>query len=271
MAHRQGRAAAGVAVRLGEDDAGERQRFVERLGGIGSILTCHGIHHEQGLDRLDGGVEILDLRHHLGVHVQTTGGIDDHHVIEFLARLIDGGGGDRHWFLGHIAREEIDRDVIGQGLELLDRRRAVDVGTDHQHLLLVALLEQFGELAHSRGLTGTLQARHQDDGRRLCGQIELLVRLSHNRDQLAMDYLDEGLARAQGLGHFLADGTLFHAGNEVTHHRQGHVSLEQRHAHFTQGILDVLFGQPATATDIAQGARESFSQILKHDAFRFLA
>jgi len=86
-----------------------------------------------------------------------------------------------------------------------------------------------------------------------------------------MDDLDEGLARAQGFGHFLAHGSFLDARHEIAHHRQGDVRLEQRHADFAQGILDILFGQTAAAADVAQGARESFSQILKHDAFRFLA
>jgi len=203
--------------------------------------------------------------------VQTAGGIHDHNVIELLARLIDGRGGDIDRFLAGITREEVDANIACQGFQLLDRRRAIDVGTDDQHLLLASLFEQLGQFTNRSGLTGTLQTRHQYDGRRLGSQVELFIGLPHHRDQLAVHYLDEGLARAQGLGHFLAHGTFFHAGNEVTHYRQGDVRLEQRHAHFAQGILDVLFGQPATATDIAQGARESFSQILKHDAFRFLA
>ncbi len=86
-----------------------------------------------------------------------------------------------------------------------------------------------------------------------------------------MHNLDECLARAQGFGHFLPDCALFDARHEITHYRQGDIRLEQRHADFAQGFLDVLFGQATTATDIAQGARESFSQILKHDGFRFLA
>ena len=42
VADRQRRAAAGVAVGLGEDDAGQRQGVVERLGGVGGVLAGHG-------------------------------------------------------------------------------------------------------------------------------------------------------------------------------------------------------------------------------------
>ena len=83
VAHRQCGTTAGINPPC-KDHTGERQRLAEGLGGIGSILACHGIHHEQGFDRLDGGAD-PDLRHHFAIDVQTTGSIDDHHVIELCA------------------------------------------------------------------------------------------------------------------------------------------------------------------------------------------
>src|SRR5580692_7013683 len=43
------RAAAGVAIHLGEDDAGERKLFVELIGGAHGVLPGHGIGNEQNL------------------------------------------------------------------------------------------------------------------------------------------------------------------------------------------------------------------------------
>ena len=52
LPHRQRRAAARVAVELGQDDAGQRQRLLERLGGVDRVLALHRVDHEQRLDRL---------------------------------------------------------------------------------------------------------------------------------------------------------------------------------------------------------------------------
>ena len=40
----EARAAAGVAVELGEDDARDAHAFVERLSDVDGVLTRHGVH-----------------------------------------------------------------------------------------------------------------------------------------------------------------------------------------------------------------------------------
>ena len=42
----QGRAAPGVAVQLGEDDAVDAQGLVEGRGGVYRVLARHGVHHQ---------------------------------------------------------------------------------------------------------------------------------------------------------------------------------------------------------------------------------
>ena len=54
---REGRAAAGVAVDLGQDQAGHRDRGDERLGDRDGLLAGHRVDDEQRLDRLDRGVD----------------------------------------------------------------------------------------------------------------------------------------------------------------------------------------------------------------------
>ena len=56
-----------IAVHLGEHHARQRQRVVERLGGVGGVLAGHGVHHEQRLDGVQGVVKSGDLGHHLFV------------------------------------------------------------------------------------------------------------------------------------------------------------------------------------------------------------
>ena len=46
---REGGAAAGVAVELGQDDAVEFQRFVERLGAVDRVLAGHAVDDQQHL------------------------------------------------------------------------------------------------------------------------------------------------------------------------------------------------------------------------------
>ena len=48
LAHRQRGAAAGVAVELGQDDAGEADALAERIGGGDGVLADHRVEDEQG-------------------------------------------------------------------------------------------------------------------------------------------------------------------------------------------------------------------------------
>ncbi|CAE6947305.1 conserved protein of unknown function [Ectopseudomonas oleovorans] len=264
MSHRQRGTATGVAVDLGQHHAGQRQRVTERLGRVGSILAGHGIDHEQRLHRLDRRVQRLDLGHHLGVDGQATGGIEDDHVDELELGLADRRVGDVHRLLAGIGGEEGDVEVASQGFQLFDRRRTIDVGRDQQHRLLLALLEELGQLAGGGGLARTLQTGHQYHGRRRGIQRQVLVGRAHQLFQLGADDLHEGLARGQALGHLGADGAFLDLADELLDHRQSHVGLEQRHAHFTQGVLDVVFGQLGLARDVTQRLGQAIGKIFEH-------
>ena len=60
---RQRRTAAGIAVDLGQDQAGDGHGGHERLGDGDGLLAGHRVDHEQRLDRPDGGVDGRDLGH----------------------------------------------------------------------------------------------------------------------------------------------------------------------------------------------------------------
>ena len=74
------RAAAGVAVHLGEDHAGEAEALVEVLRGVDGVLAGHGVGDEENLLRVEQLLEPLHLVHQLFVDVQAAGGVDDERV-----------------------------------------------------------------------------------------------------------------------------------------------------------------------------------------------
>ena len=91
---RQGRAAAGVAVELGQDDAVEFQRVVERLGAVDGVLAGHRVADEVDLVRLDQPVDLLQLVHRHFVDVQPAGGVEDDGVEQRLLGVGDGVAAD---------------------------------------------------------------------------------------------------------------------------------------------------------------------------------
>ncbi|MNH15569.1 hypothetical protein D3C79_751830 [compost metagenome] len=249
--------AARVTIDLGQHHAGQRQRLVKGLGGVGRILAGHGVDHKQGFHRLDRRVHLLDFVHHRFVNVQTAGGIDDQYVVELQLGLLQRTVNDVDRFFFDIRREEVDADAFRQGFQLFDRRWAINVGGNHQDFFLLFFFQEFTKLGDAGSFTGALQARHQHHCWRLRRQVQLGVHFAHRGNQLALDDLDELLPRRQAFVDFMTYRAFFYAIDKVPHHRQRNVRFQQCHAHFTQGFLDIFFGQPPTAADIAQGARQT--------------
>ena len=93
--------------------------------------------------------------------------------------------------------EERDVDALGEHAQLLDRGRALEVGTDEQRLQTLRL-QQPRELARGGRLTGALEAGEHHDGRRLRAHRELAGRAAERLHELVVHDLDELLARARG-------------------------------------------------------------------------
>ena len=254
LPHRQGRAAARIAIELGEDDAGERQRLLERLGRVDRVLALHGVHHEQGLDRVDRRVQFLDLAHHRLVDREAAGRVDQQHVEVLAARLVQRGAGDVHRLLVRRAREPLGPGLLRHRLQLLDGGRAVDVARHGQHLLPALLDQVLGQLGRGGRLARALQARHQDHRRRLGGEVDVGDALAHGGHQLVVHDAHQRLARVQRAHHLLPQRLLLDAGDEVAHHGQRHVGLQQRHADFAQHLLHVVLGDAGLAAHLLDEA-----------------
>ena len=163
-------------------------------------------------------------------------------------------------------------DLRAERLELLDGGRAVDVGRDQQREASV-LLEMARELARDGRLADALQA-DQHDRRHAALFRQRRVDGSHQRHELLVARLHEMLAGrhadhasgrvAHARVHLLAERALLHAVEEVAHHRQVDVGLEQRHAHVAQRVGDVVLGQLAHTRQTLARSGESLGERLEH-------
>ena len=262
---RQGRTAARVAVELGEHHARERQRVIEGLGRVDRILTLHGVHHEQRLDGVQGVVQQADLVHHRLVDAQPAGRVDDQHVVIVVPGPVHCGARDVGRLLVGLRREEVHAGLLGHGLELVDGGGAVHVAGNRQHLLLAVLAQPLGDLAHRGGLARALQASHQDDGGRLGGQIQLGGLATNQVHHGIVDDAHQRLAGGERLQHLLAQCLFLHLGNEVAHHGQGHIGLQQGDADFPQHFLGIGFGQASLTAHGLHNARKALGKAVEHE------
>ena len=97
-------------------------------------------------------------------------------------------------------------------------------------------LQPCGELAGGGGFAGALQAGHQDDRRRLRGELEARGVLAEERDQFVAHDLDDLLGRRERGQHFLADGLVADVLDQVLDDVEVDVGFEQRDADFAQGL-----------------------------------
>ncbi len=188
-----------------------------------------------------------NLGHHLRVDRETTGGIDDQHVGELRARFGNRAlrNGDRRFV--RPARDESGTHLVRQRLQLIDRGGAIHVGADDRHFLLLSFAQESRELGNRRRLTDALQTRHQNDRRRRRREIQLIVRRTHQLDELVIDEFHQRLAGREARCDFLPDRAHANALDEILHDAQRNVGFEQRRAHVAQRFVDVFIGQPRTA------------------------
>ena len=274
--HGQRGTAAGVAIELGQHHAGEIHTLVKGLGGLDGVLADHRVDDEQDLIRLHGIANVASLLHQLLVHAQTTGGIDDHRVVELLSGEFDGIAGHLHRVAGGLARscdglaaiglDALLRRIDGHAgafadhLQLRHRVRTLQIGR-HQQRRVARLLEPVAELAGQRGLTGTLKAGEHDDRRRVLCEVQRTIDpLAEHVGELLVDDLHHLLGGVERVGHLGAQCTLTHLAGEGTHHVERHVGVEQRAADFTDRTIDIRLGKLALALEMLERIRESVCQ-----------
>ena len=264
MTHRQGGAAARVAVEFGKDHTGQRQRFAERFRRIDRVLAEHRVDDKQRFNRVDRRVQLGDFLHHRFVDRQATGRVDQQHVVIMTLGPVDRIPRDIDRFFAALGREEIDSGLCRDGFQLRNGGWTINVAGDHQHFFLLLFGKELGQLADCRRLAGALQAGHQHDGGRLRREIEPIVRFAHQLREFAMDDADQRLARAQRTEHLLANGFFLDRSDQGLDGRQGDVGLKQGQAHFAQRVGDIGFGQAGFAAQRLHDTRETLGQVVEH-------
>ncbi len=84
---------------------------------------------------LDIRLDLLQLRHHLLVYMQTSGCIYDHDIVTVLCRVLHRSLDDIDRFVVCAHRKEINLLPAGIHAQLLDCRRSVDITRDKQRFL----------------------------------------------------------------------------------------------------------------------------------------
>ena len=260
--HRKCRAAAGIAIGLGQDDAVDAHRLVEGLGNIHSVLACHGIHHQQRLVHGDSFLDLHELLHQDLVDLQTAGGIQDHNVVAVIPGVGQRLAGDLRG-LGTRQREHRRTCLPAHDLQLVDGGGAVDIA-GHQHGAAALLNEVFGKLGCVGRFTVALQAAEHDDGLTLVLDDQAGGFLAaHQGNELLVDDLDHLLGGGQALHDLLTHGALGDLGTEILGNLVVDIGFQQGHPHLAHGGFDVGLGQLAVAAQLFEHTGKAVGQRFK--------
>jgi len=146
------------------------------------------------------------------------------------------------------APEDLER--LAKGI-VLDGRRTVDVGGDHQRPI-PARTQMQRQLGALRRLAGTLQANEHDDRRILGRTIERRRLRAKQGNKLVVDDFDDLLDRRHTLEDFGADGAFTNVADELTHDFVIDVRLQQSEAHLAHRIVEILFGDRPVTIEFAE-------------------
>ena len=265
-ADRQRRAAAGVAVDLGQDQAGDRRRLGERLGDGDRLLADHRVDHEQRLGRLTARSARPRISSISGWSMDVRPAVS---MITHVARRLCLAAADaaaarcRAPACPCGARWTGMSSCLPERLELVGRGGTVRVGGD-EHRPAALLGDVPRELGRGRRLARALEADEHDHDRRRAGQVEGAVAGAEDRGQLLVDDLDDLLAGVEALEHVGADGPLADARHEVLDDLVVDVRLEQGEANLAHGGIDVGLGDAAAAGQLAEDVAQAVGKVVEH-------
>ena len=247
VAYGQCRTATRVAVEFGQHHTVEVQPVVEGLGRVDGILTRHSVHHKKGLLRLQLAFQGRYLVHHLFIHRQTTGRIDNQHIDTLQLGLLDGVLGNLHGILRPLFGVHRHANLLAESLQLTDSGRTVHVAS-HQHHILGALgAQHIGQLGAESGLTRTLQAGDKHH-RGLPLDVDIHRLRAHQLGQLLVHNLHHQLARFDALYHIATHSLRFHLVGKLLGDGITHIGVQQGLAHLLDGLRHIDIGNRPLAS-----------------------
>ena len=220
--------------------------MVEGLRHLDRLLAGHRVDDEQRLGRRHLAGDPHQLVHHRLVHVQPARRVEQHEVVAALPRRLHAGARDLQGGCPDRPGVDLDPHLVAQLHELVDGGRTVHIG-GHQQRLASVLAQAHGQLGGGRRLAGALQPdQHHDCRTRV--EAEPMALAAEHLHQLVVDDLHHLLARLDAVQDVGTQGSLPYAGDEVLHHPEVDVRLEQGEADLPERDVQVGFGDLGLAT-----------------------
>ena len=258
----EGGAAAGIAVQLGEDAAGNGQRLIEVRRHVHGFLAGGRVQDQKNLVGLDEVAQADQLLNERLVDLQPAGGIENEGVAILGRGEAQRLARDVEHVRFALLHENGHAQFFAQCGQLVHGRGPGDVQRDEQRLATL-LLQEAGQLARAGGLARAVQPDQHQAGRG-APKIQRGVLAAEQHDEFVVDNLDDLLAGRDALDDLGAQGFLAHPVDELLDDLEIDVGVEQRQPHVTQAVGDVAFGNLAQPAKVAEDVLELAAQVVEH-------
>jgi hypothetical protein len=190
--------------------------LVKLVGHVDRFLPGHGVGDQEDFFGTVTFYDLFQLAHHAVVDLQAARGVEKDDAVRTFAGTLKRARTDVGRRGLYSLAVHSDVDLAAQDFELLHRRRAVRIGSDHERPLS-RLAQAQGQLGGHRRLAGPLQADQHDHVRRRAGQVQRRG-IAQGVDQFFVDDLDHLLGGRQAAHDLGADGAFFDALDKGTDH-----------------------------------------------------
>ena len=146
---------SGITIQLGQHYAIKIESIVKGLCSIHRILTRHGIHYKKCFRWIERFLELLNLLHHRIIHRQTTCSINYYGLFAGFLGICNRIACDLKCIFIFWLSIDLHSDLLTQNLELVNRRRSVNITSNKQHLTSLTL-QQTPKLARKGSFTRSL-------------------------------------------------------------------------------------------------------------------
>ena len=251
LVHGERGAASGVAVHLGEDDAGDAECLVEVLGDGDGLLSECGVADEEDFLWVEALLDLYELLDEGVVDLESSGGVDDEDVGVLDASLHECGLGDLRDVLGESFGEDGDVEFVGEDFELVDGGGSLEVAGGEHDALLELVAEVQGELGGGGGLAGAMESAEHDDGGRAL-EVEWRGVFAEECDELVVDDFDDLLSGCDALHDRLAEALGADIGDEFLDDGVVDVRIEECGADFGHGVGEVAERLLKTVSEVVE-------------------
>ena len=155
--------------------------------------------------------------------------------------MLDGIQGNADGVCGALFHIDRHAHLLAEHTQLLHSSGAEGVAGSQQGVLPALLVQQFGQLAAHGGLTGTVQACHEDDGG-MPLEVHVGGFAAHEFRQLVVNDLHHELLWLDGGQDVLSERLLLHGIGKALGYFVVDVGIEQSATHVLQRFRNIDFG-----------------------------